>query len=131
MSRALVIIRTNEDRARVIRWAMNVDEGTRVEFKAARRSVEQNALLWSRLTELSRQVVWYGEKLSAEDWKDVCSASLRRARVVPGIDGGSFVPLGMRTSDMSTAEMTALLDLISAFGAEHGVAFADEQESAA
>jgi hypothetical protein len=130
MTRALVIIRTKEDREKVCRWAMNVEPGTRIEFKQARRSTEQNALLWQRLTEVAHQVEWYGQKLSAEDWKDVFTASLRKARVVPGIDAGSFVPLGMRTSDMSKAEMTELLDLISAFGAQHGVKFADEEKAA-
>ena len=45
------------------------------------------------------------------------SASLRKARVVPGIDPGTYVPLGMRTSDMSKEEMGLLLDLIAAFAA--------------
>jgi hypothetical protein len=42
------------------------------------------------LGEVSQQVNWYDQKLSAEDWKDVFTASLRKARVVPGLDGGSF-----------------------------------------
>jgi beta-xylosidase len=100
--------------------------GSRVEFKAPRRSLDQNALMWSRLTDISQQVEWYGQKLTAEDWKDVMSASLRKCRVVPGIDAGTFVPLGMRTSDMSKAEMADLLELIAAFGAERGVKFGEE-----
>jgi len=123
MSRATVIIRGPADRSLISRWAQNVDEGTIVEFRSARRSVDQNALMWSRLGEISRGVVWYGQKLSSEDWKDILSASLRKARVVPGLDAGSFVPLGMRTSDMTKDEMTALLDLIDAFAAEQGVTF--------
>ncbi len=51
------------------------------------------------------------------------SASLRRARVVPGIDAGSFVPLGMRTSQMTKQELADLIELIYAFGAEHGIKF--------
>lgn len=123
MSRATVIIRGPADRNLIAKWAANVAEGTVVEFKSARRSVDQNALLWARLGEISRSVVWYGQKLTAEDWKDVFTASLRKARVVPGLDSGSFVPLGMRTSDMTKDEMTALLDLIDAFAAEQGVTF--------
>lgn len=123
MSRATVIIKGPADRSLIARWAQNVDEGTIVEFKSARRSPDQNALMWSRLGEISRGVVWYGQKLSSEDWKDILSASLRKARVVPGLDAGSFVPLGMRTSDMTKDEMTALLDLIDAFAAEQGVTF--------
>lgn len=130
MSRRLLVIRTPADRAQIGRWAANVPVGTTVEFKAARRSLDQNALLWSRLGEISRQVVWYGAKLSAEDWKDVLTASLRKARVVPGIDPGTYVPLGMRTSDMTVAEMSDLLELIAAFGANHGVVFHDTEERA-
>lgn len=129
MTRALVIIQSRADREKVCRWAMGVGPGTRVEFKQARRSLDQNALMWVKLQEIARQVNWYGQKLTSEDWKDVFTASLRRARVVPGLDAGSFVPLGMRTSDMSKEEMGNLLDLIDAFAAEHGVTF--EQECAA
>jgi len=96
-------------------------DGTRLEFKQPKRSVDQNALMWARLTEIARQVEWYGQKLSADDWKDIMSASLRKARVVPGLEPGSFVPLGMRTSDMSKEEMGMLIDLIDAFASERGV----------
>lgn len=131
MSRALVIVRTQADRNLIAKWALGVPLGSRVEFKKPRRSLDQNSLLWSRLTEVSQQVEWYGQHLSPEDWKDVCTASLRKARVVPGIDPGSYVPLGMRTSDMSKEEMTALLDLIEAFGVQQGVVFSDLREEAA
>lgn len=130
MTRQVVIIRNAADRARIARWAANVPEGTTVEFKAARRSLDQNALLWASLSEISRQVVWYGAKLSAEDWKDVLTASLRKARVVPGIDAGTYVPLGMRTSDMTKPEMAELIELIMAFGAERGVVFHDDARAA-
>jgi hypothetical protein len=125
MTRATVIVRSEADRQLIVKWAAGVPQGTRVEFKAPRRSVQSNDLMWARLTEIAQQVEWYGQKLTPEDWKDVMSASLRKARVVPGLDAGSFVPLGMRTSDMSKAEMGALLDLIEAFGAERGVTFSD------
>jgi hypothetical protein len=80
--------------------------------------------MWAMLADISKQVDWYGEKLSAEDWKDVFTASLRKAKVVPGLDGG-FVVLGLRTSAMSRNEMTNLLELIGAFAAEKGVKFSD------
>jgi hypothetical protein len=130
MSRATVIVRSDADRQLIAKWAAGVPQGTRVEFKAPRRSVQSNDLMWARLTEIAQQVEWYGQKLTPEDWKDVMSASLRKARVVPGLDAGSFVPLGMRTSDMSKTEMGALLDLIEAFGAERGVVFSDLEEAA-
>jgi hypothetical protein len=123
MGRALVIIASNEDRSKLHNWIAKAPWNTRVEFKGPKRSVPQNDLMWSRLTEIAENVVWYGQKLTPDDWKDVFTASLRKARVVPGLDAGSFVPLGMRTSDMSKEEMTALLDLIDAFAAEQNVQF--------
>lgn len=123
--RASLILANPAVRERAKRWIDGLPEGTRVEFKGPRRSLDANALLWARLADISAQVVWYGQKLSSEDWKDVLSASLRKARVVPGIDPGTFVPLGMRTSDMSKAEFGMLLDLIEAFAAERGVQWSD------
>lgn len=102
--------------------------GSRLEFKSPRRTLPQNDRLWAMLTEVARQVDWYGQKLSPDDWKDVFTASLRRAHVVPGIDGG-FVPLGMRTSDMSKQEMGDLFALIEAFAAERGVVLGEREEA--
>lgn len=129
MTRRVVIIRSRADRERIAKWAAAVEFGTSVQFKKAARSLDQNALMWCLLGEISEQVVWYGQKLSADDWKDVLSASLRHARVVPGIDPGTFVPLGMRTSDMTVEEMTNLIELIYAFGAQQNVAFRDSLSS--
>lgn len=122
-SREIVQIKGAEDRQKIARWAQGVPLGTSVEFRAPRRSGDQNNLMWSLLGQISKQVDWYGQKLSSEDWKDVLTASLRRTRVVPGIDAGTFVPLGMRTSQMTKQEISELLELIYAFGAERGVHF--------
>jgi hypothetical protein len=123
MARAVVQIKSKADRNLIERWAHGVPDGTTVEFRAPRRSIDQNALMWSLLGQISKAVDWYGQKLSSEDWKDVLTASLRRTRVVPGIDVGTFVPLGMRTSQMTKEEISDLLELIYAFGAERGVKF--------
>lgn len=93
-----------------------------LEIRKATRSSEQNARMWAMLTEIARQVEWHGQKLTAEDWKDMATAALKRQRVVPGIDGG-FVVLGQRTSKMTVGEMAELMDFLEAFGAEHGVRF--------
>lgn len=123
MSRALLVIHGQTDRQRAAALAAKVPTGTRIEFKAAKRTLPQNDLMWSRLTDISRQVVWHGQKLTATDWKDIFTASLRHARVVPGIDPGSMVLLGLHTSDMSKEEMGNLLDLMDTFAAEQGVTF--------
>ena len=86
------------------------------------RSLAQNARLWAMLTDVSKQVDWYGRKLSPEEWKHVFSASLKKQDVVPGLDGG-FVVLGLSTSKMTKAEMCDLQTLMEAFGADKGVKF--------
>ena len=126
MTQALITVRSSADRERAARLASQVPPGTRIAFKAAKRSLPQNDKLWAMLTDISRQVDWYGQKLTPDDWKIIFTASLRKANVVPGIDSGTLVPLGMSTSSMSKAEFGDLLDLIHAFAAERGVDLQDE-----
>lgn len=85
-----------------------------------KRSLEQNALMWVLLTAISEQIDWFGERLTPEEWKDLLTAFVRKQRVVPGIDGG-MVLLGSRTSKMTKAEMTELIDAINWFMDEKGV----------
>lgn len=96
-----------------------------VTVRKEKRSTEQNKKLWATLGEIARQVEWYGQKLTAEDWKHILSASLKQQRAVPGINGG-FVVLGLSTKEMTKAEMSELLELAMAFGAERNVIFEGE-----
>lgn len=121
MGRALIVVRGDGDRRKAAGWCAKAPNGTRIEYRRSNRSLPQNNLLWARLTDVAEQVEWYGQKLAPPDWKDMFTASLRKARVVPGIDPGSFVLLGLHTSEMDKEEMTNLLDLIDAFAAERGV----------
>ena len=95
-------------------------------YEGETRTLPQNKHLWACLTDVSRQVNWYGRRLSPWAWKDIFTAARRRQDVVPGIDGG-FVVLGEHTSRMSKAEMSELLELIYAFGANHKVVWSDPQ----
>lgn len=79
------------------------------------RSLEQNAKMWAMLTDLSKQVIWYGMKLSPEDWKHMITAALKKYKVVPGIEGG-FVVIGASTSKMSIREMIDVINYAYSFG---------------
>jgi hypothetical protein len=117
-------------RQRAASWAHKAPAGTRVEFKASKRSLPQNDRMWSMLTEVARQVPWHGLVLKPDDWKLIFLDALKReVRVVPNLDGNGFVNLGRSSSDLSKAEMSDLQELIAAFGAQHGVQF-HEQEAA-
>ena len=116
-----------EARINAVNAVKSAPQGFIVEIKELTRNLEQNAALWAALMDISRQVIWYGERLTENEWKDVFTASLKKQRVVPGIDGG-FVVCGQKTSRMSKAEFSELLDLIYAFGAEHNVRFNNGME---
>ena len=90
-----------------------------------RRSAEQNSKMWVLLTIAAKQVEWYGSRLTAEEWKDVFTAALRREKVVPGINGG-FVVLGQRTSRMTKDEMSELIELITAFLTGRGISTGED-----
>lgn len=97
-----------------------------VEVREETRSLAQNARLWAMLEDIARQVDWYGQKLTPEEFKHVFTAALSRQKVVPGIDGG-FVVLGKSTSSMTKSEMSELMELVSAFASERGVVFSGDE----
>lgn len=111
------------------RYVHEAPEGYVVTIAEPTRNLEQNARLWASLNELAEQVDWYGNKLTAEEWKTVLTAALRKEKVVPGINGG-FVVLGQSTSKMSKREFSDLLELLYSFGAERGVVFSEERMAA-
>ena len=132
MSRALITLYTYTDRMKVAAWAKKAPLGTRVEFKQAKRSVDQNSKMWAALTDIAEQVEWHGMKLRTGDWKFIFLDALsRERRLVPNIDGNGFVPLYKSTSDLSKQEMSDLIELIMMFGAKHGVVFKDTPETVA
>lgn len=90
------------------------------------RTAEQNRKMWAALADISHQVDWHGVKPTKEEWKDILSASLRRQKVMPGIDGG-FVVVGLRTSKLSRKDFAELITLIDAFGAGRGVNWSDPE----
>lgn len=89
------------------------------------RTLEQNSILWSILTDLSQQCEWAVDgqmvKLPPEDVKHILTAGLKRhQRMARGIDGG-LVILGQSTSRMTVAEVSELIELGHAVGADRGV----------
>lgn len=133
MSRAVLILNSGSERTRAIHWIDIAPDGTRIEFKAPKRTTDQNAKMWAMLTDIAGQLRWGwdGEKLSTEDWKDVFMHALKRElRTAPSLDRSGPVALGRSSSDLSKEEMSDLLELIMEFGTRNGVVFHDSRESA-
>lgn len=132
MSRALVTINTAADRQRVAAWAAQAPWGTRVEFKAAKRTLDQNSRLWAMLTDVATQVDHCGKRYTPDQWKVLfMHACGREVQFLPALDGSTFIPWGQSSSDLSKAEMSELIDFMGAWGAEHGVTFHEPKEMAA
>lgn len=130
MEKATIIIHGPSQRQFAISQIEQAPAGWSVTIKEAKRTDLQNRKLWPMLQDVSRQVEWYGNRLTSDEWKDVFTAALKKEKVVPGINGG-FVVLGQRTSQMSKRVFAELVELIYAFGAEHGVAWSEPREDAA
>ncbi|WP_192560265.1 recombination protein NinB [Pseudomonas allokribbensis] len=86
-----------------------------------------NRKMWAMLKDVSNQVIWYGKKLSDEDWKCLFSASLEKQRAEPGLDGG-FVVMAVSTRKQSQKWFSDLFELMHAFGAEHGVRWTEQDK---
>ena len=131
MSRALVILDSPQTRAKAAGWVMKAPHGTRCEFKASKRTLPQNDRMWAMLTDIAQQLPGHGMPLKPDAWKLLFLDALKReVRAVPNLDGTGFVNIGGSSSDLSKSEMGDLMELIAAFGAQHGVVFADEARAA-
>lgn len=98
----------------------------------SRRTLLQNAKLWSMLADIARQVEWpvngVMQHLDAEDWKALMTAACRQEiRMAAGI-GGGVVMLGVSTRRMTVAEMGDLIEFMYSFGAEKGVEWREPKD---
>jgi hypothetical protein len=133
MGRALLVLANDRFKRRAIEWIEKAPWETRVEFKGPKRTLPQNDRMWAMLTDLSLQLAWHGQRLAPDDWKLVMLDALRREtreplRIVPNTDGTGFVNLSTSSSDLSKEEMTALIEIIFAFGASHSLEWSEPQQ---
>lgn len=94
-----------------------------IEVRTDTRTLKQNRLMWSVMHDLSKQVQWCGRRLTPEGWKEWLTGHLDGQELLPNMDGTGFISIsrGRSTSQMTVKEMTAVIDLAHAFGAERGV----------
>jgi hypothetical protein len=135
MSRAMLVLDTEFQRRKAQDWVWAAKNGSRVEFKGPQRSLDQNALMWSLLTEVATQLGWYGKRLSPDSWKLMFLDAWWREKkaelnIVPNLDGTGFVNLSTSSSDLSKDEMSELIEIIYRDGAKHGVVFSSQDSPA-
>lgn len=122
MSRHLIVIRDDQDRARARTYINSAPVGTRLDIKAAKRSLAQNDALWAMLTDIAAQKEHNGRKYKPDIWKLLFMDGLgREVQWIPSLDLKTVVPLGRSSSDLSRDEMSELLAFIDAWCATNGV----------
>lgn len=94
-----------------------------LELRPETRSLAQNRMMWSCLTDISEQVEWCGKRLTPEGWKDFITGHIEGQDLIPNMHGTGFISInrGRSTSKMTIKEMTAVIELCHAFGAERDV----------
>lgn len=100
-----------------------------VDVSEARRTNDQNAKMRAMLSDVSRQVKMNGIFYSPEDWKcrfmDACSF---KARWIPDLEGDGMINAGYRSSRLSKAQMSDVIEAMYEYGARHGVRWSDPAE---
>jgi len=132
MSRAVLILANGNVRERAVDWIKRAPEGTRVEFKGPKRTLDQNALMWAMLGDIAEQKKHLGRSYNTDQWKCIFLHALgRETQFIPALAGKDFIPYGQRSSDLSKEEMSELIDFMHAWGTENGVQFHAPEEVAA
>jgi hypothetical protein len=104
--------------------------GIEVLFRERSRTADQNDKMWAMLSDVAKQLDWHGSKLTAAQWKLIFLSGLHRdAGVVPDYSGTGVIPLNISSSSALTVrQMTDLIELIYAYGAEHGVVWRNDEK---
>lgn len=93
-------------------------------IRPATRTGEQNAKMWAMLSDISRAKP-QGRELTTDKWKALFMDAIGiPADWEPGINGG-VVNVGYRSSRLSVAQMSDLIEQMYAYGAEHGVEWSE------
>jgi hypothetical protein len=130
MSRAQIVLDGRDARQRAAAWINKAPTGTRIEFKAARRNIAQNDRMWAMLTDIARQHAINGRKYTADNWKVMFLTAYaeqvgQQIRHLPAIHRAGMVPCGRSSSDLSVKEMSELIELMFAWGAENDIVWSD------
>jgi hypothetical protein len=108
-----------------------------VTLNPPRRSDVQSDKMHAMAGDLSKQVPWMGQKLSVEQWKRFATAKLKKDMIVfdcddrgqPSMQAGLIV-LGARTREMSSKEVSEIIEWFYWMGAQHGVVWREPKHSA-
>ena len=117
MTGQTIILRSHGSREGAKRLIELAPDGAVLNIRPPSRSNEQNALMWSLLSEVSRAKP-DGRQHTPDVWKALfMSACGHAVQFETGLDGAPF-PLGFRSSRLTKEQMTDLIEFILQYCAE-------------
>lgn len=128
MTGQTIILGTKRAAEQAVRVILAAPNGSVLTVRAPRRTIDQNAKLWAMLSDISRAKP-EGRTHTPEMWKALAMHACGHAvQFENGLDGQPF-PVGFRSSRLSKAQMSDLIEFLYAFGAQHGVQWSDEGDA--
>lgn len=126
-----VILSSAAARDRAHRLVSAAPPGSVVEIRAARRTLDQNALLWSALSQISMAKP-QGICKTPDAWKAIMMHACGHAvQFETGLNGEPF-PVGFRSSKLTKEQCSNLIEFIFAYAAEQGIdLFTDDERTSA
>lgn len=122
-----VIIRGDVQRQLIKRLADIAPLGTVFNAREQTRTTEQSDKMWAMLSDIARAKPM-GRVLKSEGWKALFMDMIdKKPSWEPNLDGTGIVCIGYKSSHLTKAEMSEMIDCIDAFGAEHGVIWSNEE----
>lgn len=96
-------------------------DGYVCKIAAETRRDRQNALLWSYIADIQKQVPEMAS-FSPDDVKNRFMHALGiEMRFLPCLEGEGMFPVGLRSSTLTVAQFSGLVELINEWAARHGV----------
>lgn len=126
-----IILNGPASRQQAMRLIGIAPQGAVLNIREAKRTTDQNSLLWALLSDISRAKP-DGRVLDTDTWKALFMHEAGfKCTFEPTLDGQGVVPLGFKSSRLRKAEFSDLIEAIFSFAAEKGIALSDEINRAA
>jgi len=131
MTGQTIILNGEYSRSQAHRLIEKAPHGAVLNIREAKRTTDQNNLMWALLSEISRAKP-EGRMLTPDVWKSLFLHSLDHAqRFEMALDGKGMVPVGFRSSRLTKAQFSDLIEVIHEYAARHGIPLSDEINAAA
>lgn len=133
MSRLRFVLHTDLVRQNAVNAVLAAKPESIVTVQGPQRTLPQNRKMHVMIQEVADQVDWDGARRSLDNWKRRFMDALDRhlsheSEILSSLDGDGYVRLNRSTTDLSIAECEQMIELISYFGAEHGVVFHEPED---